>query len=316
MNKKLQLTSHILMVQPVKFGYNKATAFSNAFQNRSFLNVNVQEKALMEFRHFSSLLQQEGIDVLIVEDTPEPHTPDSIFPNNWITTHDDGTIYLYPMETPNRRSERREDLIHLLKKQFLVTQVKDLSYMEAHGHYLEGTGSMVFDRVNRISYACLSPRTHQDALHEFSSLSGYKPVSFHALGPEGKAVYHTNVMMYVGEAFAVVCLQAIPDREEVEILIRSLKSTGKEIIEISTHQMSCFAGNLIQLISRQGEKLLVLSRRAFDSLNHEQKVSLEKHGRMVTPSLQMIEDCGGGSARCMIAEIHLPALPMPHFQGL
>ncbi len=293
------------MIRPVRFGFNEQTALSNSFQDEQQRNNPVQDAALKEFDHMAEVLKANGVDVIIVEDTPEPHTPDSIFPNNWISTHSDGSIYLYPMAAENRRHERRTDIVQLLRQNFEVTELTDLSFFESEGKFLEGTGSMVLDRVNKLAYACLSPRTNNAVLDEFSGRSGYKTIGFHAFADK-TPIYHTNVMMCLGKSFTVICLESVPDEDEKALLSTNLKNSGKKIIEISSDQMHHFAGNMLQLKNNRGENLLVLSEQAYNSLNNQQISQLGSYCKLIQVPLNTIETSGGGSARCMIAEIHLP----------
>ncbi len=302
----MQSTPDILMIRPVKFGFNEQTADSNAFQSREVRNEQLQDRALAEFDHFVRVLRDAGVRVTVIEDTPQPYTPDSIFPNNWLTTHADGMIYLYPMEAENRRLERRMDIVEILRRDYLVRDVKDLSSFEKEGKYLEGTGSMVLDRVNKIIYACLSSRTNEEVLSAFAASSGFRIVPFHAFDEWGKAIYHTNVMMAIGSSCAIVCLESIHDLKERALLTDTLTATSKEIVAISKRQMASFAGNMLELRNAEGEKLLVLSSQAYHSLNGDQLRVLGSHFRSIHAPLDTIETAGGGSARCMIAEIYLP----------
>ncbi|WP_184549716.1 citrulline utilization hydrolase CtlX [Mucilaginibacter sp. FT3.2] len=301
-----QSTSNILMIRPVSFGFNEQTAASNAFQNRDADQQAVQDKALAEFDHFVKTLEHHGVSVTVVNDTPLPHTPDSIFPNNWVSFHSDGTIFLYPMQAENRRLERREDIITDLEDKFKVGHIIDLSRFEADHRFLEGTGSMVLDRANKIAYACLSPRTDKEVLDLFCEQAGYTAISFEATDEHSKAIYHTNVLMCVGSKFAVICADSIPNPHERIVVLESLKSTQKEVVEISFEQMNQFAGNMLEVKNKTGETLIVMSKNAFSSLTEEQKLSLEKYGKLVYADINTIETNGGGSARCMMAEIHLP----------
>jgi hypothetical protein len=303
----MQSTSSILMIRPVNFGFNEQTAGSNAFQVKAE-GEHIHRQALQEFDNMVSKLLSEGIDVTVIEDTPSPATPDSIFPNNWISFHGDGTVYLYPMQAENRRAERRQEILENLGKGFNIEDIRDLSYFEKNGKFLEGTGSMVLDRDNMIAYACLSPRTNTEVLSKFCEMEGYSACCFHAADSNGIAIYHTNVMMCVGEQFAVICLESIEDQQERQQAISSLENSGKEIVDISFEQIAQFAGNMLNLKSKSGESLLVMSERAFNSLNAEQVQRLEKYSRLVYSPIETIENNGGGSARCMIAEIHLPKL--------
>ncbi|OKS86332.1 citrulline utilization hydrolase CtlX [Mucilaginibacter polytrichastri] len=307
MNK--QSTSTILMIRPVKFGYNEQTAESNAFQNNIDLKAEeAQVNALKEFDIFVTMLRSNGVNVIVVDDTPSPHTPDSIFPNNWISFHDNGDVLLYPMQAENRRLERREDIIRQFEENYSVKQVIDLSHFETQNKFLEGTGSMVLDRQNKIAYACLSPRTEAEVLKSFTKHEGYKVLLFNSVDSNKKAIYHTNVVMCIGTDFAVICLDSILDEEEKILVANSLKSSGKEIVDISFDQMNRFAGNMLEVESTSGEKLLVMSQKAYQSLTTEQVDTLSKYARLIYADLNTIETLGGGSARCMLAEVHLPKI--------
>ena len=294
------------MIRPVNFGFNEQTAGSNAFQNRNAEQREVQDRALKEFDNLVSILQENGVEVIVIDDTHEPHTPDSIFPNNWVSFHQDGTVFLYPMMAENRRLERREDIIMGLEDEFKVKHVIDLSRFEHENKFLEGTGSMVLDRENKIAYACLSPRTNKEVLDLFCSESGYKAILFHAIDENGMDIYHTNVLMCVGNSFVVICLDSIKDPQEKENVISALKSTRKQIVPISFTQMNQFAGNMLELNNQSGESLVVMSKSAWESLNYEQRTTLNTFSKPVYADISTIENNGGGSARCMIAEVHLP----------
>ena len=301
-----QSTSHILMIRPVNFGFNEETAGSNAFQNREAKDDDANRKAQQEFDGMVSALCANGVDVTVIDDTPEPYTPDSIFPNNWVSFHADGEVYLYPMQAENRRLERREDIIAKLEDRFSVKHVIDLSRFEQENKFLEGTGSMVPDRENKIAYACISPRTDRDVLDLFCEHAGYRPVTFDAVDEKGQAIYHTNVLMCVGTGFAVICLDSIPNPDEKLVVKESLSLTKKEIIDISFGQMKHFAGNMLEVKNSAGDTLIVMSQSAFDALLDEQKQILKKYGKLVHADIGTIETLGGGSARCMMAEVHLP----------
>ena len=305
MNQNNQSTSHLLMIRPVNFGYNEETAESNAFQNKGKNQQQVQEKALAEFNGFVSILRSNGVDVTVVDDNPQPYTPDSIFPNNWVSFHDDGNIFLYPMQAENRRLERREDIISDLEENFKVHHIVDLSRYEEQNKFLEGTGSMVLDREHKIAYACLSPRTDKDVLDVFCEQSGYAAICFDAADEHGKAIYHTNVLMCIGSKFAVICLDSISNPHEKLLVKESLASTQKEIIDISFAQMNQFAGNMLEVKSQLNETLIVMSESAYNALDNDQRSTLEKYGKLVYADIHTIENNGGGSARCMIAEVHL-----------
>ena len=254
----MQTTSHILMLRPVDFRFNEQTAGNNKFQQASEQS-DVQTKALAEFDGFVNLLRANDVDVTVVDDTLNPETPDSIFPNNWVSFHSDGRVFLYPMFSENRRLERRPDILDLLKNNFLINSVTDLTHYEAKGIYLEGTGSLVLDRINKIAYACLSLRTDEKIIQDFCTASGYSSVIFQATDASGFPIYHTNVMMCIGDHFAVICLDSIPDATDQRRVIKQLRDHGKEIIAISLDQMNHFAGNMLQLNDKSGKSLLVMS---------------------------------------------------------
>jgi hypothetical protein len=301
----MQSASTILMIRPVSFGFNEQTADSNAFQLRSDEEQDIQINALKEFDNLVEILRANEVEVIVVEDTPSPHTPDSIFPNNWISTHGDGTVFLYPMQAENRRFERRKEILDTLSESFEVRRVNDLSFLEKEVKFLEGTGSMVLDRDNKIAYACLSTRTSIDGLNNFCRLADYQFISFNAVDDNDHPIYHTNVMMCLGDKFAVICLDTIKDNAEKKKVIDSLLSTSKEIVQISMDQLKNFAGNMIQLKNKKDQELLVMSQRAYHSLSRPQIEQLEKYCKILYAPLTTIEFNGGGSARCMIAEIHL-----------
>jgi hypothetical protein len=295
------------MIRPVNFGFNEETAASNAFQKKD-ADMGVQQKALQEFDRMVNTLRENGVDVTVIDDTPEPYTPDSIFPNNWVSFHSDGGVFLYPMQAENRRLERREDIISRLEDCFAVKHVIDLSHFEQENKFLEGTGSMVLDRGNKIIYACLSPRTNRDVLDLFCEQTGYTAICFDAMDAHGKPIYHTNVLMCIGSKFAVICLDSIPNPHEKVTVTESLKSTKKEIIDISFEQMNRFAGNMLEVKNKSGESLIVMSQNAYNSLLASQKETLKKYGKLVYADINTIETNGGGSARCMMAEVYLPTI--------
>jgi len=301
----MQAASHILMIRPVHFGFNAETAVNNAFQVAG-KDAGAQEKAVAEFDAMVVLLRQNGVDVVVVDDTPEPHTPDSIFPNNWISFHEDGTVVLYPMFAPNRRQERKPGIINAIAAKFNITQTIDLSQYERESVFLEGTGSMVLDRQNKIAYACLSPRTDYFVLAEYCEKLGYTPVSFDAIDRAGRAIYHTNVMMCVADRYVVICMDAIPAQHEKETVTETIHKSGKAIIAITPEQMNHFAGNMLQVQNDQAEPLLVMSSQAFAALSKEQVAELGSYNKIIHSPLTTIETNGGGSARCMMAELHLP----------
>jgi hypothetical protein len=297
------------MVRPVSFESNPVTAESNRFQTRPDASPQDQQAAaLREFDGLVDALRAAGIEVFVVEDTPEPHTPDSIFPNNWISTHADGRVVVYPMEAENRRTERRDDIIEFLDERLglTVSEVVDLTSHEAAGHYLEGTGSLVLDRVNRVAYACLSSRTHLDALGEFAQRMNYDVVTFDAVDSDGVPIYHTNVLMNVGEELAVICDDAIARPEQRAAVLTRLRDTGHDILKLNYDQLHAFAGNMLELRNQDGERIMAMSQQAYDSLDDKQRAMLSAQATIVSAPIESIEASAGGSVRCMLAEIHLP----------
>lgn len=305
-----QITDSILMIRPVAFRMNEQTAVNNYYQKSSDQSAEeIQNEAMAQFDNFVEVLRRKGIDVIVVQDTVSPETPDSIFPNNWVSFHLDGTICTYPMFAENRRLERRSDIIEMLKKDFEVTNTIDFSGWEAKNGFLEGTGSLILDRENKIAYAAISERTMNEPLDDFCAQTGFTSVRFHAYQTvDGRRlpIYHTNVMMCLGETFAVVCMESIDDPNERIALTLKLKETNKELIEITEHQKEHFAGNMLQVQSSSGDKYIVMSADAYFSLHEDQKKQLSKHGELLYSDISTIEYLGGGSARCMMAEIFLP----------
>ncbi|HCL04513.1 MAG TPA: amidinotransferase [Chitinophagaceae bacterium] len=293
------------MIKPVRFNFNAETAVNNSFQQASGDDA-VAEKATAEFEQFVTVLTNAGIDVTVVNDTAEPHTPDSVFPNNWISFHQDGSIFLYPMFAVNRRLERKPHVLEAISQKFQVNNTVDLTGYEAQQLFLEGTGSMVLDRTHKIAYACLSPRTAPEVLKDWASKSGYTVVSFVSVDSNGSPIYHTNVMMCVADRYAVICLDSVPDPTERENIIQHLSGSGKEIISISFDQMNRFAGNMLQVQNKDGQHFLVMSSQAFNSLNKEQVAAIELYNPILHSDIKTIETNGGGSARCMMAEVFLP----------
>lgn len=265
---------------------------------------------MAEFNTFVGKLRSKGINVISIKDTLDPHTPDSIFPNNWVSFHKDGKVVLYPMFASNRRVERRDDIIETIKAQgFEVAEIDDWSFPETQGHFLEGTGSMIFDHDNKIAYGSISLRLDENLFREFCAKYNFTPVVFHSfqtVGAERLPIYHTNVMMCVADKFVVICLDCIDDELEREKVIETIKNSGKEIIEISEEQMQQFAGNMLQVQNKDGEKFLVMSQTAYQSLTKEQVAAVEKYCEIIYSDLNTIEVNGGGSARCMLAEVFLP----------
>lgn len=304
-----QITNTILMVRPAAFGFNEETAANNAFQvkNESLSAEEIQQSALQEFDTFVNKLSAIGVEVIVVEDSAEPHTPDAIFPNNWISFHQDGLVVTYPMFSSIRRKERRPEVISDLMADFSVETRIFFEDYEREEKYLEGTGSLVLDRVNKVMYACLSPRTDRALTEELAERLDYKAVIFTAVDEEGQEIYHTNVMMALGETFAIICLDVIVDIMERQEVIEVLEDSGKEIIEISIDQMMQFAGNMLQ-VRGQDSSYLVMSQAAYDSLYEEQIEEIKQHTKILFSPIPTIEELGGGSVRCMMAEVFLPKL--------
>lgn len=302
-----QTSRAVLMIRPAHFGSNPETAASNVFQQRGAL-PQAQELALREFDLMVTALRRAGVSVELFADTPSPVRPDAVFPNNWVSFHTDGTVVLYPMQAQNRRWERRSDLLEALCRErgYRITRVEDLSAAELDGRFLEGTGSLVLDRVHRIAYACLSARTDEKLLRVWGQRLGYEVFPFHAVDTGGRPVYHTNIMLCIGRRFAVLCAEAVPENGERQRLLQSLESNGREVIVIDRAQMSRFAGNLLELATADGGALIVLSARALRALTPAQRAALESHGHLLACPVNTIETCSGGSVRCMLAEIFLP----------
>ncbi len=297
-----------MMVRPATFGYNEETATNNAFQSNdtSRSPEEVQALARKEFDQFVEKLRSHGIEVIVIEDTPEPVKTDAVFPNNWISFHDSGEIITYPMFSPIRRRERRADVIQTMQERFRFSQTLHLEKEFGEtDDFLEGTGSMILDRENKLVYACVSIRTHPELVKKLAEHLGYTVVLFHALDKNGQQIYHTNVMMAIGETFAVICLDCIPEEEQVYV-IRHLGQTNKKIISISLEQMEAFAGNMLQVRNKLGETFLVMSEQAYQSLTQEQIDLIEAETRILYSPLSTIETYGGGSARCMMAEVFRP----------
>jgi hypothetical protein len=295
----------VMMIRPAKFVYNSETAVNNAFQKASDNQEQVQQDALQEFDAFVQLLKDHHVEVLVVQDTLEPHTPDSIFPNNWISTHKDGGIIYYPMYAANRRGERKQHVIDAIKANYLYTSERSYVQEEENELFLEGTGSMVLDRKKRIAYACLSPRTDKNLFVKWCEDNQYQAVYFDAYDDKQQLIYHTNVMMCVGDNYAVICLDSITNDAEREKVIDVLKKSNKTIVPISLEQMNHFAGNMLQVKNKEGVRYLVMSNVAYNSLTSAQIQILSAFNAILHPKLDTIETNGGGSARCMLAEIVL-----------
>lgn len=304
-----QTTSHILMVRPANFAFNEETAASNAFQSRddNMNAVEMRQHAVREFDEFVRRLRDAGVEVIVADDSPEPAKPDAVFPNNWVTFHQEGFIVTYPMFAPTRRRERREEVIdEVLQQGFVAGKRIHFEQGEADKRFLEGTGSIIFDHQNLLAYACLSPRTDAAMLEELCQKIGYRKIVFHAVDANGQDIYHTNVMMAMGETFVVICLDSVRDATERANLEEKFNETGKEIVDISLEQMGAFAGNMLQVRNSTGETILVMSEQAYRSLTPAQIKRLEQHTKLLYSPIETIETYGGGSARCMMAEVFLP----------
>jgi hypothetical protein len=308
-----QCADAVLMVRPAHFASNPQTARSNVFQHLRDAppEADAQPDAAAEFDRVAAALRGAGVQVVVVEDTDEPRTPDSVFPNNWLSTHADGRCAIYPMMAPNRRGERRLDIIDDLLPQagFVTTGLVDLSPSEANGVFLEGTGSLVLDRPGRVAYACRSARTSVEAAEAFAARFGYALSLFEARDSAGGEIYHTNVLMSVGEDFAVVCAEAIVDPATRTAVRAGLAGGGRTVIEISGEQMHAFAGNVLQLATREGTRVVAMSRSAFEAFSPGQREVLARRSEVLAVPIDTIEYCSGGSVRCMLAEIHLPRRP-------
>lgn len=301
-----QVASTILMIRPASFGFNTETAASNVFQGSVAIGAQqVQEKAVEEFDRFVQVVQSHGVEVCVIPDTPLPAKPDAVFPNNWFCTLPNGTVATFPMQAANRRAEVRSDLIQTLKDNFVVSNTEDWTAHDADNQFLEGTGSMIIDHENSIVYACLSPRTHPALLQQFAQVHGMEVVAFRATDEKGMEVYHTNVIMHVGVGYAVICLEAIKDEAERRMVKDKLEQTGHEVIDITFEQVRHYAGNMLQVAGSKGALYTILSQQAFDYLTPTQKARLEAHTQLLPIRIPTIETVGGGSVRCMMAEIFL-----------
>ncbi|MBP6758936.1 MAG: amidinotransferase [Flavobacterium sp.] len=307
-----QTTNSVLMIRPVAFRMNEQTAVNNYYQKvlDNLLPATVNAKAQAEFDAFVQKLRGVGVNVIVVDDTASPDTPDSIFPNNWISFHENGDVVLYPMFAENRRGERREDILDIIEDHgFVINEIMDYTSAEEDGFYLEGTGSVVLDRENGKAYCALSPRADEELFIEFCEDFEFSPVLFEAfqtVDGERKLIYHTNVMLCIGDTFAVICAESIDDKKERKMVLDSLRGDGKEIILISEAQVNSFAGNMLEVRGADDRRYLVMSSSAHQSLTKKQIAQLEEHLTILSSSLDTIEACGGGSARCMLAEIFLP----------
>jgi hypothetical protein len=302
-----QTTNHILMVRPANFGFNEQTAESNAFQTNdtSLSQKEISEKAIAEFDAFVEKLRSVGVQVIVAEDSKEPVKHDAIFPNNWVTFHEDGKVITYPMYAPMRRLERQRSILQQIENQFVVKSVFRMEDAELEGFFLEGTGSMILDRPKKIVYACLSPRTDEVMLDKFCTITGFTKVVFTSVDGKGQEIYHTNVMMALGETFAVICLDTIPNPDERKKVVQALTDSNKAIIEISQAQVLSFAGNMLQVKGANDTSYIVMSEQAYQSLTASQIQEIELHTNILAIPIPIIETYGGGSVRCMMAEVFL-----------
>tara|TARA_Y100000739_G_scaffold62507_1_gene51633 strand:+ start:102 stop:1031 length:930 start_codon:yes stop_codon:yes gene_type:complete len=305
-----QSTNSILMIRPNNFGYNEETALDNHYQNQGSLEMDSNENAQKEFDNMVFNLRQNGISVYVFQDDDINYTPDSIFPNNWISFHESGDVGLYPMYAENRRLERRPEVIKFLEdKGFNVDNIVDYSSAESENKFLEGTGSMILDRENRIAYCSISKRSNEDLFIEFCEDFEFTPVlfnSYQSVGDKRLPIYHTNVMMCVATNYVVICLDSIDDKKQRKNVANFINESGKKLIEISENQVESFAGNMLELLNDKGDSILVMSKSAENSLSEIQKNSIKKYSKIISSNINTIEVCGGGSARCMMAEIFLP----------
>ena len=303
----MQITDTILMVRPAAFGANEETAATNFFQSpgKKLNGQSLQQSALKEFDNMIELLRKNDINVLVIDDTPTPVKPSALFPNNWLSTSPEGIVSVFPMYAANRRPEKRDDILKILAEKFMVKDLQDWSEFEVEGKFLEGTGSMVIDHENKVIYTCYSPRTDVSILEKFANANNYRAIVFLAIDKNGQPVYHTNVMMTLGEDFAILCEEAIEEEWELIAVRQLLESTGHDVIRISKEQMHAFSGNMLQVKNNKGEKFLVMSQTAFESLYEDQKEELSARNKLLPIAIPTIEKTEGGSVRCMMAEIFL-----------
>ena len=306
--KEAQCTDTILMVRPANFGFNEETAANNAFQDNhtELTKHEISDLAIREFDGMVDGLRAEGVKVVVIQDTSEPLKTDAVFPNNWMSTHEDGSCLWYPMFSPNRRKERRDDIMSSLSEEYELQTDKELLKYEEKGQFLEGTGSMILDRENKIVYACFSERTDQEVLESFGKKRGYKIVGFDAVDEEGLPYYHTNVIMTLGQKVAIICTEGIVDEAQKAMVLDHLEKTGKTVVAITREQVLAFAGNMLEVIGNDGPSLMVMSTSAYNSLTDDQLNIIKNHNKIVHLPIGTIEKFGGGSARCMMAEIFLP----------
>ncbi len=298
------------MIRPINFGYNEETAQDNHYQIKESTHKNVNERAQKEFDNMVFILRQNGVSVHVFQDDENEYTPDSIFPNNWVSFHENGDVGLYPMCAENRRMERRPEVLDFLENEgFTISNIVDYSSAESENKFLEGTGSMILDRENRLAYCSISNRSNEDLFIEFCEDFEFTPIifnSFQTVGNKRLPIYHTNVMMCVATDYVIVCLDSIDDKRQRKNVSSFINGSGKKLIEISENQVESFAGNMLELVNDKGESILVMSKSAQDSLNENQKNIITKYSRIISSDINTIESCGGGSTRCMMAEIFLP----------
>ncbi len=306
-----QITNTVLMIRPVNFRMNEQTVVNNYYQKElsELSEKEIQKRALIEFDFLVEKLRKIGVLVIVIEDTKEPNTPDSIFPNNWISFHKNGSVGLYPMYAKNRRTERREDILDLLEeKGFSIDHIVDYTVAEEASVFFEGTGSLVLDRINKIAYCALSPRADEGLFIEFCEDFEYTPIIFHAyqtVNKKRELIYHTNVMMNLTEKSAIICLDSIDNKKERKMVVKQLKESGKQVLYITEEQIANFAGNMIQVLGKDHEKYMVMSKAAFDSLHEIQIKKIEEESKILYSNIETIETCGGGSVRCMMGEVFL-----------
>ena len=305
-----QATNSILMIRPINFGYNEETAQDNHYQIKELTYNNVNERAQKEFDNMVFILRQNGVSVHVFQDDENEYTPDSVFPNNWVSFHENGDVGLYPMCAENRRMERRPEVLDFLENEgFTISNIVDYSSAESENKFLEGTGSMILDRENRLAYCSISNRSNEDLFIEFCEDFQFTPIifnSFQTVGNKRLPIYHTNVMMCVATDYVIVCLDSIDDKKQRKNVSSFIKESGKKLIKISENQVESFAGNMLELVNDKGESILVMSKSAEDSLNENQKNIITKYSKIISSDINTIETCGGGSTRCMMAEIFLP----------
>jgi len=305
----VQLPTAIVMVRPASFGFNPETASTILFQREptEISRRDIERRARIEFDMLAGRLREAGVEIILFKDMEDLHTPDAVFPNNWVSFHHDGTVVLYPMLAPSRRPERRRDIIEKLQSGgFRVSRIADLTHHENNGRFLEGTGSVVFDHVSRRAYAAISPRTNPEVLKELCDLLGYEPVTFHAVKESGQAILHTDMILSIGDRFSLFCGECIANASERNLVLESLKGTGREIISIDREQVAHFAGNVLQLQSQNRDSVLAISTAAWLALHADQRNAIQEYARIVESPLPLFEGIGGGSARCMMADVHLP----------